>query len=98
MYDLDVFGPKNVFFFGVSLWEAEKRICCAIGPILVILNAKVISRKLLSSPNLPGTEAFGSYEAPQIVIIHKYQDLILITFQIVVPDLKNPDNTKSSPS
>ena len=53
----------------------------------------MVSKKLLSLADLPRAQIFYIYEVTKVVIIYENKHLILETFQIVIPCLRNFNNS-----
>ena len=54
----------------------------------------MVSRELLGPTDLSGAQAFCIHETTDVIVIHKDENLMLTTFQIVVPRLKDLDNSQ----
>ena len=59
---------------------------------MVIVNAKMISKKLLNPVNLFKIQTFYIYEVIIIVMIHKKKHFLLAIFRIVVQYFKDFNN------
>lgn len=78
--NLQNFGLKSSFFFGILLKISRKNISSSISFILIIINLKVVLKQLLNLPNLPKIQFFYIHKAKQIVVICKSKNLIFTIF------------------
>lgn len=56
---------------------------------LMIVNLKVVPKELLSPTDLPRAEVFDIHKLTKVIVVGKNKNLIFITFQVVVPSLKD---------
>lgn len=78
--DLGILGSQDDVLFGIPLGVFKQGISSSISFALMIIDPKVVSKQLLSSTNLSRAQTFGIYEVSQVVIVHKDENLMLITF------------------
>ena len=60
--------------------------------VLMIVNLKIIARKLLDPAKLAATKVFDIHKLSQIIVICEDKNFMLTDFKIVSPVLKNLDN------
>lgn len=63
---------------------------------LAIINAKVISRKLLGLTNLSKVGTFNIHKLPQVIIIIKNKNFTFIVFQVVALTFKSLNNNRKT--
>lgn len=93
MQDLSVFCLKAGFFFDISLRVLRESINSPISFVLVIINLRMIPQQLLSPLDLSRTQVFDVYKMVEIVIICENKNLISAIFQLMSPDLEDPNNS-----
>lgn len=89
-----VFSTLRVVLFGILPKISRKDISNYIGLTLSIMEPKIVLKQCLSSIHLSRAKAFYILKLTQIVMISKNEDLILATFQIMMPDFKNFNNCR----
>ena len=83
------------FFFGLaSLREVRQSISHSISLSLMIIDLKVVLRKLLGPKDLAKVQAFCIYESTKVIMVSKDKDLVFATFQVVAPNLKGFNNSQ----
>ena len=92
MENLSVLSSKLFFFILTSLKEAKESICSPVGLALTIIDLEMISGELLSPTDLFRAQALRIYVLTEVIIVSKYQNFVLIAFQIVSLGLKSLNN------
>lgn len=70
----------------------RKSICNSINLVLIIIDTKIILKKLLDSPNLMKNQALYIYELTEVIMIYKHQNFVFATLQVMAPGLKDFNN------
>lgn len=78
------------FFLSVALLrKAKQGISYSISFSLIIIDSKVILREFLVITDLTKTQILSIYKLPKLVIINKDKNLRFAALQIVIPSLKD---------
>lgn len=78
--DLDIFGLKSDFFFGITLRVSKKIINIPINLALIIVNLIIVLRERLSLANLLRAHVFHIYKTALVIVVYKNKNLILTIF------------------
>ena len=89
MKDLGVFGSEFFFFTLTAMGKTWQSISSYICLTLEVIDKKLIPRKFLGLPDLPGTQTLAIHKLAEIIVIGKHMNLISATLQVVVPSLKD---------
>lgn len=68
--DISIFGFEDLLFLRTPLRESKESISCCISLTLAIFDLDMVSRKLLSIPNLSRAQALCIYKFSKIVMVH----------------------------
>ncbi len=88
MKNLSILSSKVFFLALTSLREAGKSVSSSVCLVLAIIDPEVVSRELLSSPNLSRAQALRIHESPEVVVVRKNEDLVFAAFWVVGPSLE----------
>ena len=85
---------KLLLLILASLEKPRQSICNRICLTLAIVNLEIVSKELFGPLDLSGAQAFCIHKTTEIIIIYKYENLMLATFQIVTPPFEGLDNSQ----
>lgn len=71
---------ESLFLGLVTLEEAKQGIGHSVCLVLVMINLKIVPKKLLGLSDLLRGQVFGIYKSIEIVVVSKNKNLILATF------------------
>ena len=94
MKDLAILSLELLFLILTFLEKPQQSICSCICLTLAIVNSEIVSRELLGLADLSGAQALCIHETTEVIVIRKDENLMLATFEIVVPRLKGLDNSQ----
>ena len=78
--NLRILISESLFLGWASLREAKESISHNISFSQMIINLKVVLRKLLGSADLTIAQAFCIYESTEVIIVSKNKDLMFANF------------------
>ena len=80
MKNLDIFISKYFFLNLTSLWEVRQGISRNISLPRMVIDLRVVSRKLLGPADLSRTQTFCINESTEVIIVSKDEDLVFAAF------------------
>ena len=80
MKNLEILISESFFLGLVSLRKARQSISCSINLFLMIIDAKVVLKKLLNPADLPKTQSLCIHELTEIVMVSKDKNLVFVVF------------------
>ena len=80
MENLGILSLKLFFLIMAPLREAKKGVCSTVCFTLTIINWKMIPKELLGPPDLVRAQTFCIYKSTEIIMVDKYQNVVLATF------------------
>ncbi len=89
MKNLEILISESFFLGLASLEEVRQGISRSISLFLTIIDLEVVSRELLGPTDLTKAQAFCMHESTEVIMVSKAEDLIFTALQVVVPSLKN---------
>ena len=80
MQDFDVIGAEGFFFFCILLRVSRQGISSCVSLALTIVDLEVVPREFLGPLDLSGAQALCFHEPTEVVIVGKYDHLMLRPF------------------
>ena len=80
MQDFDVLDTEVLFLFCTLLKVLKQGISSSISLALMIVNPEVVAREFLGPADLSGAQALCFYELTEVVVVGKYEHLMLRPF------------------
>lgn len=94
MKNLSILSSQVFFLALTSLKKAGKSVSSSVCLVLAIIDPEVVSRELLSSPNLSRAQALRIHESLEVVVVRKDEDLVFAAFWVVEPSLEGFNNSQ----
>ena len=92
MKNFGILSSKLFILIVTPLRKAKKGVRSSIYFALIVINTKIVTRKFLSPADLSRAQTLYIHKLANVVMVGQDENLMLATFQIVFPSLKNLNN------
>lgn len=83
----------DFLFFRAPLKEIGQNVSNSNSFALAIIDSKMVSKEPLDLTDLFRTLALYVYELIKVVVVDQDKDFVLITFEVIAPDLESLNNS-----
>ena len=94
MKDSAILSSELILLILASLGKPRQSICSRICLTLAIVDLEMVLRELLGPANLSGVQALCIHETTEVIVVCKDENLMLATFQVVIPRLEGFNNSQ----